>query len=455
MKKRVIIIGGVAGGATAAARLRRLEKETEIIIFERGEYISFANCGLPYYVGGIIERAEDLLAQTPQRMIREKNIEVRVKQEVIKIDRTNKKVMVKDLLSLQTYWENYDKLIIATGSSPIVPPIPGIELSNIFTLWTIPDSQRIKKYIQEGKVSRVAIIGGGFIGIEMAENLKNLGLDLTIVEMAPQIMAPIDADLIDYIQEHIRQKGVKLILDDGVKEFRATEEGLIIITSKNQTVEADMVILSIGVKPNSQLAVEAGLKVGKRGGIIVDDTLRTSDESIYAAGDVIEVEDYINKVPTMIPLAGPANKQGRIVANNIAGIEERYSGTQGTSVVKVFDLVVASTGSNEKILNRLGKEKGVDYECVTMNTISHASYYPNAKKMHIKAIFELPTGKILGAQVIGGQGVDKRIDILATAIRFGARMADLKELELAYAPPFSSSKDPINVLGYISEKYFT
>ncbi|MPW24406.1 CoA-disulfide reductase [Alkalibaculum sp. M08DMB] len=453
MSKKVIVIGGVAGGASAAARLRRLEKQTEIIILEKGEYISFANCGLPYYIGDVIKDIQNLLVETPTSMKEKKDIDVRIKHEVISIDRVNKKVLVKDLKQKETYSESYDQLVIATGSSPIVPPIPGIELPNIFTLWNIPDTKYIKDYLRNNNVKKVAVIGGGFIGIEMAENLKHLGLEVSIIEMAHQILGPLDVDVVEKLQEHIKEQGIELILGDGVKEFKKCDDSIRIITSDNKNINVDMVILSIGIKPNSQIAKESGIKVGKGGGIIVDQNLRTSDEYIYAAGDVIQIEDYVNKVPGMIPLAGPANKQGRIVANNIAGIEEEYTGTQGTSIVKVFNMNAASTGTNEKTLKKLGKQKEIDYNVITIDAMNHAGYYPNAQKIHIKIIFELPEGKILGAQIVGGEGVDKRIDIIATAIRFGAKMSDLKELELAYAPPFSSSKDPINILGYISEKY--
>lgn len=454
MNKKVVIIGGVAGGASVAARLRRLEKETEIIIINKGEYISFANCGLPYYIGDVIQSKDKLVVETPESMKKDKNIEVRVRHEVVEIDKNNKKVQVINLDDSQLYWEDYDTLVIATGSSPILPPIPGITHSNIFSLWTIPDTEIIKEFIKENNVKKVAIIGGGFIGIEMAENLKHLGLDVSIIEMAPQIMGSLDMDIVEYLHEHVRKEGVELILGDGVKEFKEIDDGVKIITTQNKNIEADMVILSIGIKPNSSIAKEGGLEVGQRGGIVVDEYLKTSDNNIYAAGDVIQVEDFVTKEPTLIPLAGPANKQGRIVANNIAGISEKYTGTQGTSIAKVFEMTAASTGVNEKNLNKMGKVKGTDYEVILMEAMSHAGYYPGGQKMRIKVIFELKEGKILGAQIVGGEGVDKRIDIIATAIRYEGKILDLKKLELAYAPPYSTSKDPINILGYLGERYF-
>lgn len=451
--KKTVIIGGVAGGASTAARLRRLEKNSEIIIIEKGEFISFANCGLPYYVGNIINDRKDLIAETPKSMKEKNNIEVRIRHEVVSIDRKNKKILVKDLSKEETYWETYDKLVIATGSSPIVPQIPGINLPNIFNIWTIPDSEKIREYIKTKNVDKVAVIGGGFIGIEMADNLKNLGLEVVIVEMANQVLAPLDIDMVEDLQNHIMENGVELVLGDGVKEFKQNNDKIQIVTSQGKKIYAEMVILAIGVKANSRIADEAGLDIGERGGIVVDSHLLTSDKDIYAAGDVIQVEDFVNKIPTMIPLAGPANKQGRIVANNIAGKDEEYKGTQGTSIVKVFEMNAAATGANEKILNHLGNKKGTEYEVIKINTMSHAGYYPNPEKMTVKAIFELSSGKLLGAQVVGRGNVDKRIDILATVIRYGGTMESLKELELAYAPPFSSSKDPINILGFISERF--
>lgn len=451
---KVVVIGGVAGGASFAARYRRLDKDSEIIIIDKGEYISFANCGLPYYVGDVIENRDKLFVHTPDSMKEKFNIDVRIKNEVIKIDSELKSITVKDLDTSETYQEKYDKLIIATGSSPLKPPIPGIDSDNIFTIWTIPDTDKIKNHIKKTSAKRVTIVGGGFIGIEMAENLHSLGLSVSIVEMADQVMAPLDKEMAQYLHEHLINKEINLILGDGVKEFLPKGDKTVVVTSTGKKIDSDLVILSIGIRPNSALAKDAGLILGERGGIVVDKTMVTANPDIYAVGDVIEVEDFVNKVPTMIPLAGPANKQGRIAANTLAGIEDSYNGTQGTSVVKVFDLAASSTGTNEKTLNRLGKVKGRDFDAIKIDASNHAEYYPGAETLHIKVIFSLPEGNILGAQVVGGEGADKRNDILATAIRLGATMKDLKDLELGYAPPFSTSKDPINIIGFIAEKYF-
>jgi CoA-disulfide reductase len=448
MSNKVLIIGGVAGGASAAARLRRVDENAEIIMFEKGEYISFANCGLPYYIGDVIDDRSKLLLQTPEAFNARFNVDVRVQNEVTAINAADKTVTVKNHSTGVTYDESYDKLIVSTGSSPLRPPIPGIDADNIFTIWNIPDTDGIKNYLESHQVKKAAVIGGGFIGIEMAENLHELGIEVSIIEMADQVMAPVDFDMAQYLHKHIESKDVELVLGDGVKEFKSEGEKTTVITSKGKEIDADIVILSIGVRPNSQLAKEAGLKLNERGGIVVDENLLTSDPHIYAVGDVIEVEDYINKVPTMVPLAGPANKQGRMAANNIMGAKEKYNGTQGTSVAKVFDLTVANTGANEKTLNRLGKAYGKDYWAIQIHPNNHAGYYPGPQQLHFKLIFEIPSGKVLGAQIVGGEGSDKRVDVVATSIRFGATVYDLKELELAYAPPFSSGKDPVNMAGF-------
>lgn len=450
MSKKVLIVGGVAGGASAAARLRRLDETAEIIMFEKGEHISFANCGLPYYIGGTIEQRDALLVQTPEKMRARFNIDVRVKNEVLSIDRDKKEVKVKDLNSGKVYKESYDYLVLSPGASPIKPPIPGIDSPNIFTLRNIPDTDAIKEYVDNKKPKRAVVVGGGFIGIEMAENLYDRGLEVSIVEMADQVMGPIDFDMAQIVHQHIKSKDVKLYLKDGVKEFEYKNGVTTVTLQSGKTLDADIVILAIGVRPDSKLAIDCGLEVNQRGGIIVDEYLRTSDKNIYAIGDAIEVVDFVNGSKTMIPLAGPANKQGRIVANNIAGREEKYKGTQGTSIAKVFDLTVASTGNNEKILNRMGKKYGKDYKIALIHSKSHAGYYPGAIPMTIKLIFNLK-GKILGAQIVGYDGVDKRIDVIASAIRFGGTIYDLKELELAYAPPYSSAKDPVNMVGFTAE----
>jgi NADPH-dependent 2,4-dienoyl-CoA reductase/sulfur reductase-like enzyme len=451
---KVVVIGGVAGGASFAARYRRLDKKSEITIIDRGEYISFANCGLPYYVGNVIDDRAKLFVHTPESMKEKFNIDVKIKNEVLKIDPSRKAVSVKNLLTGDIYEEPYDKLVIATGSSPLKPPIPGIDGNNIFTLWTIPDTDKVKNHIEKTSAKKAAVIGGGFIGIEMAENLHALGIEVSIIEMADQVMAPLDKEMAEYLHAHLKDMGVNLILEDGVKEFLPKENKTVVVTATGKKIEADLIILSIGIKPNSVLAKDAGLTIGQRGGIVVDKAMVTSNPDIYAVGDVIEVEDFVNKVPTMIPLAGPANKQGRIAANNLAGIADYYSGTQGTAAVKIFELIASSTGTNEKTLQKLGKVKGSDYEIIKIDASNHAEYYPGDQTLHIKVIFSLSDGKILGAQIVGGEGTDKRIDILATAIRLDGRINDLKELELAYAPPYSTSKDPINIIGFISEKFF-
>lgn len=448
---KTIIVGGVAGGASTAARLRRMDEKSQIIMIERGEYISFANCGLPYYIGGTIEKRDDLLLQTPEDMNKRFDIDVRVKNEVIDIDKENKEITIKDLNTNKEYKESYDNLVLSPGSTPLKPPIKGIEAKNIFLLWNIPDTDNIKNYMDNKNPKRAAVIGGGFIGLEMAENLHDKGMEVSIVEMADQVMAPVDKEMAQITHNHIRSKNVKLILEDGVKEFvYNNDETTTIVLQSGKKVEADIIILSIGIRPNSELAKSAGLKTNARGGIIVDEYLRSSDENIYALGDVIEVIDFNTKEKTMVPLAGPANKQGRIVANNIAGKDEKYEGTQGTSIAKVFDLTVANTGINEKTLKKNALKYKEDYFVALIHSKSNAGYYPGAIPMTIKLIFD-KVGKILGSQIVGYNGVDKRIDVIATAIRFNGTIYDLKKLELAYAPPYSSAKDPVNMAGFTAE----
>lgn len=451
MMKKVVIIGGVAGGAGCAARLRRLEKDTEIILLERGEYISYANCGLPYHVGDVIKSKDSLLLQTPEAMKSKFDIDVRVQNEVLNIDRKNKTVLVKKNDSGETYEEPYDVLVISTGSSPMRPPIPGIDSPRIRTLWTVPDTQTIRKMAQEQNVKSAAVIGGGFIGLEMAENLRHIGLNVSLIEASNQVMAPMDYEMSQLLHENITQNGVTLHLGDGVNFFEEKQNHVTIALQSGTKIQADLVILAIGVRPNSQLAKSAGLELNARGGIIVDEYMQTSDPSIYAVGDVIEVNDFIFGGKTMIPLAGPANKQGRIVADNIAGNKQAYDGTQGTSVAKVFDLTAASTGSNEKNLINRGFVKGKDYESIIITQNSHAGYYPGAVPMTLKVLFSTDGKKLFGAQIIGRDGVDKRIDTLATTIRLGGGIKELKNLELAYAPPYSSAKDPVNMAGFTSE----
>jgi NADPH-dependent 2,4-dienoyl-CoA reductase/sulfur reductase-like enzyme/peroxiredoxin family protein/rhodanese-related sulfurtransferase/TusA-related sulfurtransferase len=451
MSKKVVIVGGVAGGATAAARLRRIDEKAQIIMFEKGEYISFANCGLPYYVGGAIETREALLLQTPEAMNTRFNMDTRINSEVMEIDRENKKVKVKKVNTGEVYEESYDELILSPGSLPLKPPIPGIDAPNIFTLWNVPDVDKIKRFVEEKKVQTAIVIGGGFIGVEMAENFHDLKIKVSLVEALDQVMAPIDFEMAQIVHAHMKNKKVDLYLADGVKSFEYKNGKTTVTLNSGTQVTADIVMLSIGVRPQTELAKACGLELGPRGHIIVDDMMKTSDPHIWAIGDAIEIVDFMTKQKSAIPLAGPANKQGRIVANNILmDAKEEYKGTQGTSIAKVFDLTVAATGINEKNLKRIGKEYGKDYFKLMMHPKDHAGYYPGAIPMTIKAIFD-KDGKVLGAQIVGYEGVDKRIDVIATAIRFNSTIYDLKELELAYAPPYSSAKDPVNMIGFTAE----
>ena len=455
MRRKTLIIGGVAGGASCAARLRRLDQEREIIILERGEYISYANCGLPYHVGDVIRNRNALLLMTPERMGERFRIDVRVKNEATKIDRERKTVTVRKVDTGEEYEETYDDLVIATGSSPLRPRIPGIDDPRIRTLWTVPDTDEIRALVQSEGVKTAAVIGGGFIGLEMAENLRHAGLQVALIEAMDQVMAPVDFELAQLLHENIRQNGVELHLGDGVAAFEEAGAQVDVKLNSGKTVTADLVILSIGVRPNSQLGKDAGLVLNQRGGIVVDDRMRTNDPDIYAVGDVIEVEDFVFKGRTMVPLAGPANKQGRILANVLAGREDRYTGTQGSSVAKVFDLTAAGTGANEKTLIKRGMERGKDYESLIITQNSHAGYYPGAAPMTIKVLFAPDTGRLFGAQIVGRAGVDKRIDTLGVALRLGASVYDLKDLELAYAPPYSSAKDPVNMVGFVAENMRT
>jgi len=448
MTQKVVIIGGVAGGASCAARLRRLDEEMEIVLLERGDNISYANCGLPYRTGGVIQSREALLLLTPEMMKQRFNIDVRIHNEVTAIDRAAKTLTIRHTDTNGTSIESYDTLVIATGSSPVRPPITGIDSDKIMTLWTVNDTDQILERIHAQNAKTAAVIGGGFIGLEMAENLKHAGMDVSIIEMTDQVMAPLDYEMAQLLHENIMQNNVHLYLSNGVDSFQDTGKEVKINLKDGSTVNADFVILSIGVRPNSQIAKASGLEINQRGGIIVDEHLVTSDPSIYAVGDVIEVEDYIFKDRTMIPLAGPANKQGRIAADNIAGASESYQGTQGSAVAKVFDLTAASTGANEKTLVRRGLVRGKDYEHVIIVQNSHAGYYPGALPMVIKLLFSMDGKKIYGAQIVGREGVDKRIDTIATVLRLGGSINDLESLELSYAPPYSSAKDPVNMAGF-------
>ncbi len=447
---KIIVVGGVAGGASAAARLRRLNENAQIIMFERGEYISFANCGLPYYIGGDITDKEALTLQTPESFHSRFRIDVRNSQEVAHIDKTNKVVTVKNLKTNETYEENYDKLILSPGAEPAKPGIAGANNSKVFTLRNIPDTYKIKEYIDQEDVHSAVVVGGGYIGIEMAENLRNAGLTVTVVEFADHVIAPLDFDMAADVHNHIRSKGVNLILKDGVKEIQNSGNKLKVLLGTGE-ITADMVIMSVGVRPESSLAVEAGLSVNSRGAILVNEHMQTSDEDIYAVGDAIEIKDFVTGEAGYIPLAGPANKQGRIAADHICGINSSYHGTQGTGILKCFDLTIATTGITET----KAKQLGINYEKSFTYSNSHASYYPGAVGMSIKLIFQKEDGKVIGAQIVGYEGADKRMDVLATAIRAGMTVYDLAELELAYAPPYSSAKDPVNMAGFTAENVLT
>lgn len=443
---KTIIIGGVAGGASAAARLRRLDETCEIVILERGDFISFANCGLPYYIGGAITDKNNLTLQTPESFRKRFNIDVRINNEAVKISPEEKTVTVKNLKSGEIYKESYDNLILSPGAEPIKPNIDGIDSDIVFTLRNIPDTLKIKEYIEKSNPKSAVVIGGGYIGVEMAENLKEAGLDVSVVELADHLIAPLDFDMAADVHRYIKSKGIKLYLSNGVK---AIDGNTVIL--QNGTVDAEMIIMSVGVRPETSLAKDCGIEVNRRGSIIVDPHMKTNIQNIYAVGDAVEAEDFITKSPAFIPLAGPANKQGRIAADNICGINSEYTGTQGSAVLKLFDMTVATTGINEKSASAAG----IDYDKTYIYSGSHASYYPGASNMSIKALWDKKTLKIIGAQIVGFDGVDKRMDVLASSIRFGAKITDLANLELCYAPPFGSAKDPVNMLGFVAENIIT
>lgn len=446
---KIIIVGGVAGGATAAARLRRLDEKAEILLLEKGEFVSFANCGLPYYLGGTIASRDALFVSDIPTITGKYGIEIRNFSKVMKINAEEKTVDVKNLKDGKRYSEKYDVLLLSTGSSPFVPEIPGNNPDNVFTLWNIPDTDKIYNFIEEKKPKKALVIGGGFIGIEMAENLYDKGLDVTLAELSEQIMPPFDPEMAKLLENHMQLKGIKLLLGKGISSFE--QNGKIAVMSDGSKVETDITLLSIGVRPNSELAKEAGLDIGKRGGVIVNEDMQTSNSAIYAIGDMIEIVNPITGDKGMVPLAGPANKQGRAVAANILGKkEEKYEGTIGTSVAKVFDMTAASTGLNEKVLRASGKILWKDYGISLIHPMSHAGYYPGATPLSLKLIFDINNGKIFGAQIVGYDGVDKRIDTIATSIHYKGTVYDLEKIELAYAPPFSSAKDPVNMAGYVA-----
>ena len=447
---KTVIVGGVAGGASAAARLRRLDEHAEIVMFERGEYISFANCGLPYYIGGEIEDRDELELQTPDSFNARFNVDVRVLSEVVGIDRGGKSVTIKNVKTGETYSETYDRLILSPGAKPIVPPIEGADNDKVFTVRTIPDAVKIKEYVDRERPASAAIIGGGYIGVEIAENLILAGLEVTIVEMAEHVIASLDYDMACDVHNYLRKKGVRLLLSNGLTSLEE-RGGKLALTLQSGGLVTDIVIMAVGVRPESGIAKDAGLAVNGRGAIIVDEYMRTSDESIYAVGDAIEITELITGKKGHIPLAGPANKQGRIAADNICGILSKYSGTQGSAVLKIFDMTVAVTGITEAA----AAAGNLSYDKVFTFSGSHAGYYPGGRDMSVKTIFEKETGKILGAQIVGYDGVDKRCDVFAVAIRAGLTAYDLVELELGYAPPFSSAKDPVNFAGYVIENLLT
>jgi len=452
-RPRILIVGGVAGGASCAARARRMSEKAEIIIFERGPYVSFANCGLPYYVGDVITDERDLLIATPELFKERFNIEVRLRSEVRSIDREKHEIEVRNEESGEVYRQKYDALVLAPGAMPVRPPIPGIDLSGIFSLRTIPDSRQIREQIAERKAKRAVVVGGGFIGLEMTENLVRRGVSVTIVEMLEQVMPPIDPEMALPIQEHLTANGVSFCLGDGVAGFEQGPEGntISVITRSGARYVCDMVLLAIGIRPEITLAKEAGLEIGRLGGIRVDDQMRTSDERIWAVGDAVEVRDFVSGEWSLFPLAGVANRQGRIAADVILGREGRFRGVQGTTVCKVFNITVAATGMSEKSLDRRrisGQEQ--HYEKIYLHPGHHVNYYPGAKPITMKLIFSTEDGRILGAQAVGEEGVEKRIDVAAMAIQQGATVFDLEEAELCYAPQFGAAKDPVNIAGMIA-----
>lgn len=443
---KVVIVGGVAGGATAAARIRRLDEHAEIVVFEKSGYVSYANCGLPYYIGGEIEDKRELTLQTPESFYARFRVDMRVHHEVIAVDVKAKTVKVRNLASGEVFSESYDKLILSTGARPIKPNFEGIDNERIFTLRTVEDTLRIKQFTEDKRPESAVVVGGGFIGIEVAENLRRLGMDVTLVEAAPQVMAPFDGDMAALIHAEMVRNGVKLILGTMVEGFTA-EGGVTVRLKDREPQTADMAVLAIGVAPDTTLARDAGLELGIKGSIVVDDRMQTSAPDVYAVGDAVQIKNFVTGKEGLISLAGPANKQGRIAADNVCGRDSRYTGGQGSSVIKIFGLTAACTGINE----RTAKSLGLDCDKVVLSPMSHAGYYPGGSVMTMKVLFEKGTLRILGAQIIGRDGVDKRIDVIATAIRAGLKATELTELDLAYAPPYSSAKDPVNMAGYMIE----
>ena len=442
---KVIIVGGVAGGATAAARIRRLDEYAEITVFEKSGYISYANCGLPYYIGDVITDSEELTLQTPESFLKRFRINMKIHHEVISIHPERKTVLVKNLENGEIFEENYDKLILSPGAKPTQPRLPGVGIDKLFTLRTVEDTFLIKEYINKNHPKSAVLAGGGFIGLELAENLRELGMDVTIVQRPKQLMNPFDPDMASMIHSEMRKHGIKLVLGYTVEGFKEKDNGVEVLLKDNPSIHADMVVLAIGVTPDPALAKEAGLELGIKGSIVVNDRMETSVPDIYAAGDAVQVKHYVTGNDVLISLAGPANKQGRIIADNICGGDSHYLGSQGSSVIKVFDMTAATTGINETN----AKKSGLEVDTVILSPMSHAGYYPGGKVMTMKVVFEKETYRLLGAQIIGYKGVDKRIDVLATAIHAGLKAIQLKDLDLAYAPPYSSAKDPVNMAGFI------
>ena len=444
---KVVIVGGVAGGATAAARIRRLDERAEIVVFERSGFVSYANCGLPYYIGGAITDPEALTLQTPESFLSRFRIDVKVRHEVTAIHPDRKTVSVKALETGETFEEPYDKLILSPGAKPTLPRLPGVGLEKVFTLRTVEDTFRIKAYIDRNRPKSAVLAGGGFIGLELAENLRELGMEVTIVQRPKQLMNPFDPDMAAFLHAEVRRRGVKLALGRTVEGFEEKDGGVDVLLKDEAPLHADMVILAIGVTPDTALAKEAGLELGIRGSIVVNDRMETSVPDIYAAGDAVQVKHFVTGEDALISLAGPANRQGRIIADNICGGDSRYTGSQGSSVIKVFSLTAAVTGINETHARRAGLKA----DAVILSPMSHAGYYPGGRVMTLKVVFETGTNRLLGAQIVGYEGVDKRIDVLATAIRAGLTATQLKDLDLAYAPPYSSAKDPVNMAGFMVE----
>ena len=444
---KVVIVGGVAGGATAAARIRRLNEQAEIVVFERSGFISYANCGLPYYIGGVIEDPEELTLQTPESFFSRFRVSMRVRHEVTAIHPDKKAVSVTDLETGEVFEESYDKLILSPGAKPTQPRLPGVGLNKLFTLRTVEDTFRIKAYISENHPKSAVLAGGGFISLELAENLRELGMEVTIVQRPKQLMNPFDPDMAAFIHSEMRRHGVKLALGHTVEGFEEKDGGVDVLLKDEAPLHADMVVLAIGVSPDTQLAQDAGLELGVKGSIVVNDRMETSVPDIYAVGDAVQVKHFVTGQDVLLSLAGPANKQGRIAADNICGGDSHYMGSQGSSVIKVFDMTAATTGVNETN----AKKAGLDVDTVILSPMSHAGYYPGGKVMTMKVVFEKETYRLLGAQIVGYEGVDKRIDVLATAIRAGLKATELKDLDLAYAPPYSSAKDPVNMAGFMIE----